>query len=104
MTLTTALLDRCRDPRIYVRILHHLRQQIDCGALAPGEPIPTIAALCWQFSCTRQTVSRTLRMLADEDLLSRYPGVGYYVRVRREEPGGRPENCLSVRGNAFGLG
>jgi DNA-binding GntR family transcriptional regulator len=68
-----------QDPRIYVRVLLHLREQIDSGTLRPGEPAPTIQALCRHFDCTRQTVAKALRLLADEELLTRYPGLGYYV-------------------------
>lgn len=67
------------DPRIYVRVLFRVREQIADGTLRPGEPTPTISALCRQFACTRQTVSKALRLLADEGLLIRYPGLGYYV-------------------------
>ena len=69
------------DPRIYVRVLLRVREQIADGTLRPGEPTPTITALCRQFGCTRQTVSKALRLLADEGLLVRYPGLGYYVTV-----------------------
>lgn len=67
------------DPRIYVRVLLHVREQIEDGTLSPGEPTQTITSLCRQFSCTRQTVGKALRLLADEGLLIRYPGLGYYV-------------------------
>jgi DNA-binding GntR family transcriptional regulator len=67
------------DPRLYVRVLLSVREQIDDGTLRAGERTPTIGALCWQFGCTRQTVSKALRLLADEGLLIRYPGLGYYV-------------------------
>lgn len=67
------------DPRIYVRVLLRVREQVADGTLRPGEPTPTITALCRQFDCTRQTVAKALRLLADEGLLVRYPGLGYYV-------------------------
>lgn len=67
------------DPRIYVRVLLHVREQIADGTLSPGEPTQTITALCRQFSCTRQTVAKAMRLLTDEGLLIRYPGLGYYV-------------------------
>jgi len=67
------------DPRIYVRVLLHVRRQISDGALSPGEPAQTITSLCRQFGCTRQTVAKALRLLTDEGLLIRYPGLGYYV-------------------------
>lgn len=79
------------DPRIYVRVLHRVREQVEAGTLRPGHPTPTIAAFCRQFGCTRQTVSKALRLLADEGLLVRYPGLGYYVAGGDYSGGGLPD-------------
>lgn len=70
------------DPRKYVRVLLRVREWIADGTLCPGQPTPTIEAFCRQFGCTRQTVSKALGLLADEGLLVRYPGLGYYVADR----------------------
>jgi DNA-binding GntR family transcriptional regulator len=77
------------DPRLYVRVLLSVREQITDGTLRPGERTPTIGALCWQFGCTRQTVAKALRLLADEGLLVRYPGLGYYVAAGDRPGSGR---------------
>lgn len=73
------------DPRIYVRLYDSVRQSIYKGILTPGEPTPSIAVLCRQFTCNRQTASKALAMLCDDGLLVRYPGLGYYVA--RDVPG-----------------
>lgn len=78
------------DPRIYIRVLFRVRDEIADGTLRPGEPTPTIAALCRQFGCARQTVAKALRLLADDGLLMRYPGLGYYVTARHRPGSGRP--------------
>ncbi|MBO0819794.1 MAG: winged helix-turn-helix transcriptional regulator [Nocardiopsaceae bacterium] len=78
------------DPRIYVRVVHRVRAQIEDGTLRPGQPTPTIETFCQQFGCTRQTVSKALRLLADEGLLIRYPGLGYYVSAGEGFGGERP--------------
>lgn len=67
------------DPRIYVRMLRHVRDQIEKGTLCPGCPTPTITELCRQFTCTRNTAARALSLLADDGLVTRFPGRGYYV-------------------------
>lgn len=67
------------DPRIYVRVLDHVRELVTTGTIAPGHPTPTITALCRDFDCTRQTVAKALHLLTDEGLLRRYPGLGYFV-------------------------
>lgn len=67
------------DPRIHVRVLAYVQGLIADGSLRPGEPIPTITSPCRKFSCTRQTVGKALRILLDDGVLRRYPGLGYYV-------------------------
>lgn len=83
------------DPRKYVRVLKRVREQIEDETLRPGQPTPTIEALCRQFGCTRQTVSKALRLLDDEGLLVRYPGLGYYVAGGDRPGGGRPHEYKS---------
>lgn len=75
-----------QDPRIYVRILSHVHGLVRDGTIPPGEPVPTITSLCRKFDCTRQTVSKALRLMADDGILHRYPGLGYYV-APDHEPG-----------------
>lgn len=67
------------DPRMYVRILVWVRDQIRDGTVAPGKPTPTIDAIARQFGCTRQTVGKALDLLTRDGELVRYPGLGYYV-------------------------
>jgi DNA-binding GntR family transcriptional regulator len=73
-----------------VRVLTRVRDQVEDGTLRPGQPTPTIEEFCRQFGCTRQTVSKALRLLAEEGLLIRYPGLGYYVSAGNRAGGGRP--------------
>ena len=67
------------DPRIYVRVYDSVKNDIRTGVLAPGHPVPSIAALCRQHDGSRQTIAKALRMLEDEAYLICYPGLGYYV-------------------------
>jgi len=67
------------DPRIYVQVLFHVRGLVFDETISPGKPIPTIESLCCKFACTRQTVSKALRLLENDGTLHRYPGLGYYV-------------------------
>lgn len=78
------------DPRKYVRVLRDMREQIEDGTLRPGQPTPTIETLCIQFSCVRQTAGKALMLLADEGMLVRYPGLGYYVAGEEEPRTGFP--------------
>jgi DNA-binding GntR family transcriptional regulator len=67
------------DPRAYIRLAAELRRDIASGKLAPGKPTPSITTLSQQYGHARQTCAKALRMLVDEGLLIRYPGLGYYV-------------------------
>lgn len=78
-----------REPRIYVRVLRHIQEQIASGSLVPGDPTPTITSLCGKFGCTRQTVAKALRLLVDGGQLIRYPGLGYYV-ADEDDPAPQP--------------
>jgi DNA-binding GntR family transcriptional regulator len=81
------------DPRVYMRILTLVREQIRDGTLEPGKPTPPINAFCGQFGCARQTAGKAMRALAKEGLVVRYPGLGYYVAR-----GPAVRRTISVRG------
>jgi DNA-binding GntR family transcriptional regulator len=68
------------DPRAYVRMAAVVRQQIAAGALQPGRPAPSITQLAREYGHARPTCSKALRLLVDEGLLIRVPGLGYYVK------------------------
>lgn len=67
------------DPRIYVRVYDGVKNDIRTGVLGPGQPVPSIAALCRQYGGSRQTIAKALRMLEDDAWLICYEGLGYYV-------------------------
>lgn len=77
------------DPRAYMRLAALLRDQITDGKLVPGEPIPSIAALRRDQGHSRQTAGKAMRLLADEGLIYRVPGLGYYVSC---DPPASPDN------------
>jgi DNA-binding GntR family transcriptional regulator len=43
-------------------------------------PTPSITTLSQQYGHARQTCAKALRVLVDEGLLVRIPGLGYYVK------------------------
>ena len=67
------------DPRAYVRLAAIVRQQIIDGPLEPGQPAPSITRLSREHGHARPTCGKALRMLEGEGLLTRIPGLGYYV-------------------------
>jgi GntR family transcriptional regulator len=68
------------DPRAYMRLAALVRQQITDGTLKPGRPAPPITRLSQEHGHARATCGKALHMLEDEGLLTRMPGLGYYVK------------------------
>ena len=62
-----------------MRLAARLRKQIADGTLEQGMPTPSITSLCQELGHARQTCAKALRILEDEGLLTRYPGLGYFV-------------------------
>jgi GntR family transcriptional regulator len=73
------------DPRKYVQVASAIRAKIAAGTIKPGDTL-SINDLVHEHGCARQTAARALRILATDGLLTRYPGLGYYV----EDPPGPP--------------
>jgi DNA-binding GntR family transcriptional regulator len=71
------------DPRLYVRITADLRHQIRTGRIEADTTV-SITTLSQEWQACRSTVSRALRILEDDGLIRRYPGIGYYVLARSE--------------------
>ena len=67
------------DPRAYIRLAAELRRAIADGTYPPGTPTPSITTLSQRYGHARQTCAKALRLLVDDGLLIRYPGLGYYV-------------------------
>jgi DNA-binding GntR family transcriptional regulator len=62
-----------------VRLTARLRRQIAEGILAPSMPAPSITALSQEYGHARETCAKALRIVEAEGLLTRIPGLGYYV-------------------------
>lgn len=75
------------DPRRYVRALNFIRARIEDGSYKPHELMPPIQQLADQTGHSRHTISKALRILQDQGLVERTPGLGY---VPRPAPGSAP--------------
>lgn len=69
------------DPRLYRHIHAVLSQRIADGTLPPGTRL-NIGALADEFDCGRDTVQRAIGLLADDGLVERWAGLGWYVKER----------------------
>jgi GntR family transcriptional repressor for pyruvate dehydrogenase complex len=67
------------DPRLYVKLAASIRAQIQTGELAVGFLVPPITSLQQATGYSRQTCGKALRVLEQEGLLQRVPGLGYHV-------------------------
>lgn len=61
----------------YLVIAQELERQLRLG-LAEGQKLPTEAALCRQYECSRQTVRSALDILKEKGLIRRRQGSGSY--------------------------
>jgi DNA-binding GntR family transcriptional regulator len=68
------------DPRRYMQMMSHIRHRIEDGTFKPGELMPNINALSSQTGYSRHTISKALRLLQNEGLVERTPGLGYIAR------------------------
>lgn len=64
---------------LYVQIAESLLNQIESGALVPGDRLPPERELSEKLRVNRMTVRRALHMLAGQGLLVRRQGNGTYV-------------------------
>ncbi|APA87280.1 histidine utilization repressor [Paraburkholderia sprentiae WSM5005] len=86
----SAMRDRARDTPVkampaYEQIKRYVVQRISEGAWKPGGLIPSEAELVKEFGVARMTVSRALRELTAERVLTRVQGSGTFVAPQRYE-------------------
>jgi GntR family transcriptional regulator len=78
------------EPRRYLQIAGALRTKLHDGTCKPGEMVQ-LERLRHEHGVARQTAAKALRVLADEGLLTRYPGLGYYF----QDDDGRPPRATA---------
>jgi DNA-binding GntR family transcriptional regulator len=69
------------DPRRYMRMMDFIRGRIEDGTYKPNELIPPIQEMAEQTGHSRHTISKALRLLQDQGLVERTPGLGYVART-----------------------
>jgi DNA-binding GntR family transcriptional regulator len=65
------------DPRRYIRAMNFIRAKIENGTWKPHELMPSIGELAGQTGHSRHTISKAMRLLQDEGIVIRTPGLGY---------------------------
>ncbi|MEV5742473.1 GntR family transcriptional regulator [Microbispora rosea] len=86
------VLDRDGPVPVYKQIAEILRERIDSGELAPGNPMPSEAQLEAEYGIARTTARRVARELREQGLVYTVQGEGTFVgdqaapRARRKKP------------------
>jgi DNA-binding GntR family transcriptional regulator len=78
-TPVTTMFTSAADPRVYVQLAGRLRRQIRDGEFEPGQRMPSVTMLSQETGHARQTVAKSLQLLASEGLICRVPGLPYHV-------------------------
>ncbi|MFD0529117.1 winged helix-turn-helix domain-containing protein [Kitasatospora arboriphila] len=69
----------------YVQVADTLRDEIESGALRPGQKLPSHRELAQRFGIAEMTVQQALRILRDRDgLITSAAGRGSFVRSHSE--------------------
>lgn len=72
-------IDREWHEPVYVQLANILREQIASGELAPGRPVPSLRTLVERYGVNRLTAAKSVRVLADEGLVTVVKGRGWFV-------------------------
>ncbi len=75
------------DP-LYRRISQDLGESILDGVLAPGSRLPNGEALARRYNTSVNTVTRAMRLLTNQGLIRRVPGLGTFVAAEAQAPVG----------------
>jgi DNA-binding GntR family transcriptional regulator len=68
----------------YQQLAGILREQIEAGELRPGMPIPSKMVLKQTYSVAGSTIDKAVRVLKDEGKVVTVPGLGIFVRERKD--------------------
>lgn len=74
---------RRRGPALpWQRVTASLRERVEAGEWLPGEALPSVRALAAEYGVSPPTVSRAVRALADDGLVTVVPGWGTFAAER----------------------
>ncbi len=69
----------------FMHIFSDLHGAISNGTLLPGMPLPSENTLAQQYSTSRPTVRKAIKMLSDQSLIVRKQGIGSVVAEKKQE-------------------
>ena len=68
---------------LYEKIYQDLKHKIDSGFYKPGEKLPTEKELMKIYDASRDTVRKSLQLLANENMILRKAGIGTFVEEKK---------------------
>lgn len=71
---------------LYIQIYQQLKQRINQGIYPVGQPIPIEKDLVSEFNVSRITIQKAIKILVEEQLVSRKSGVGTFVLKTEKNP------------------
>jgi GntR family transcriptional regulator len=78
------MIDPSADRAVFRQLADLLREQIDSGELAPGEPLPSELRLAQEYGISRTTVRQAIALLRAEGLITVERPRGTFVRVAEQ--------------------
>ncbi|HUO13558.1 MAG TPA: GntR family transcriptional regulator [Verrucomicrobiae bacterium] len=83
-TAPSVILDRSSAVPLYFQVYQHLLDQIQSGALQPGQPIPSEPELAGALGISRMTVRQAVKALCDAGATYSKRGLGTFVTGRKQ--------------------
>src|SRR5580658_1867395 len=65
---------------VYLQLVDQIRYAAACGALRPGEPLPSIRPLAEELRLNRNTVAKAYSELESQGLIETLPGKGCFLK------------------------
>jgi GntR family transcriptional regulator len=78
------MIDPSADRAVFRQLADLLREQIESGALGPGDPLPSELRLVQEHGISRTTVRQAIAQLRTEGLVSVERPRGTFVRIPEE--------------------
>lgn len=66
---------------VYLQLVEQIRYAAASGALAPGEPLPSIRPLAEQLRVNRNTVAKAYAELESQGVIETIPGKGCFLKA-----------------------
>ena len=66
---------------VYRQLMDQIRYAAACGALRPGEPLPSIRPLAEELRLNRNTIAKAYSELENQGIIETVPGKGCFLKA-----------------------